>query len=143
MIAETRTFERNTKQRQAILEELQKLASHPTASELYEVVRRRLPRISLGTVYRNLELLAQMGKVRKLIMNATEARYDGNLTRHFHLSCDRCGRIEDLYNIPISVPGDISDSVEGWEIVSHRLEFVGLCPICRQRSNSGIDTVQH
>ena len=142
MITETRTFERNTRQRQAILEELQKLASHPTASELYEVVRQRLPRISLGTVYRNLELLAQSGKVRKLMTSAAEARYDGNLTRHYHLSCDRCGRIEDLYDIPVSMPGNISDSAAGWEIVSHRLEFVGLCPICRQISNSGIDTVQ-
>jgi len=143
MITKTNTFERNTKQRQAILEELQKLASHPTASELYEVVRQRLPKISLGTVYRNLELLAQMGKVRKLITSATEARYDGNLTHHYHLSCDNCGKIEDLYNIPLSVPGNIADSATGWEIVSHRLEFAGLCPNCRQESNSGIDTVQH
>lgn len=142
-MTKTNTFERNTRQRQAILEELQKLASHPTASELYEIVRRRLPRISLGTVYRNLELLAQMGKVHKLATSAAEARYDGNLASHYHLSCDSCGKIEDLYDIPLSVPGNITDSATGWEIVSHRLEFVGLCPICRQETNSEIDTVQH
>ena len=74
-----RGFQRNTPQRKVILEELQKAASHPTAAELYEIVRRRLPRISLGTVYRNLELLSESGLIRKLSMGSAEARFDGDL----------------------------------------------------------------
>ena len=74
----TKPFQRNTRQREVILEELRKLRSHPTAPVLYEIVRRRLPRISLGTVYRNLELLAKSGVVRKLELSDSEARFDGN-----------------------------------------------------------------
>ena len=70
-----------------ILEELQKLRTHPTAAKLYAIVRRRMPKISLGTVYRNLELLNQMGMVRKLDFSGGEARYDGNVEDHDHLRC--------------------------------------------------------
>ena len=58
-------FHRNTKQRKVIIEELRKFHSHPTADEIHRMVRKRLPRISLGTVYRNLALLSQMGMIRK------------------------------------------------------------------------------
>ena len=75
----TNRLQRNTRQRQVILEELQKLTSHPTAAVLYDIVRRRLPKISLGTVYRNLELLARMGMVQKLELAGGEARFDGNV----------------------------------------------------------------
>ena len=72
--------QRTTRQRQVILEELQKLQSHPTAAALYEIVRRRVPKISLGTVYRNLELLARTGLIRKLEFAGAEARFDGNVS---------------------------------------------------------------
>ncbi len=80
----TRKRQRNTQQRQVILEELQKLTSHPTVAEVYEIVRKRLSKISLGTVYRNLELLAQNRTIQKLDISGTEARFDGNPERHWH-----------------------------------------------------------
>ncbi|MGD9277844.1 MAG: transcriptional repressor, partial [Desulfobacterales bacterium] len=74
---------RITKQRQVILEELRQMETHPSADEIYKVVRRRLPRISLGTVYRNLEVLAQMGEIQKLELSGSIKRYDWNTNKHY------------------------------------------------------------
>ena len=78
----TSQFQRNTRQRAVIVEELCKTTAHPTAVELYEVVRRRLPKISLGTVYRNLDLLARLGIIDKLDLSGAEARFDGDVRPH-------------------------------------------------------------
>ena len=92
---------RKTRQRQVILEELQAVTSHPTAVELYQLVRRRLPRVSLGTVYRNLDLLARMGLIEKKEHSGGEARFDANTAQHDHLRCVRCGRVDDLPTPPL------------------------------------------
>ena len=83
---------RMTTQRQVILEELRKLKSHPTAGELCQIVRQRLPRISLGTVYRNLEILSRSGVVLKLDVAGLEMRFDGTVDNHYHVRCLDCGR---------------------------------------------------
>ncbi|MCK4605766.1 MAG: transcriptional repressor [candidate division Zixibacteria bacterium] len=123
--------QRNTKQRQVILEELCKLKSHPTAAELYQVVREKMPRISLGTVYRNLELLAKNRIIQKLDTIGVEARFDGNPARHNHIRCTDCGCVGDLHDIP----GDFLDQrfkqANGWKIIGCRIEFIGICPGCR------------
>jgi len=122
---------RNTRQRQTVLEELKKLRSHPTAAELYEIARRRLPKLSLGTVYRNLELLAADGTIRKLELSGTESRFDGNPERHCHVPCTRCGRVDDLHEVPVDLVGHQFQTLSGYEILDYRLEFVGVCPQCR------------
>ena len=125
---------RNTPQRKVILEELQKVTSHPTAVELYELVRRRMPKISLGTVYRNLEMLSKMGTIQKLELGGSEARFDGDSDHHYHVRCVRCGRVDDLHDLPTVRIGDELKEVGGYEILGHRLEFVGVCVGCRDRS---------
>jgi Fur family ferric uptake transcriptional regulator len=130
-MAETK-FQRNTPQRKAILEELRKVDSHPTAAELYESLRGRLPKISLGTVYRNLELLAEMGLIRKLDLGGAEARFDGDLDAHDHVRCVRCGRIDDVYGAASRSLDDGPAEAAGYQILGHRLEFVGICPQCTQ-----------
>jgi Fur family ferric uptake transcriptional regulator len=127
---------RQTPQRQVVLEELRKLSTHPTAAELYQLTRRRLPKISLGTVYRNLELLAQMGVIRKLEIGGSEARYDGMLERHYHVRCVACGRVEDARDLPAQPVYDEIDTLSGYQILDHRLEFVGICPTCRSGSTA-------
>ena len=74
---------RLTTQRQVILEELGKVKSHPTANEVYDMVRKRLPRIGLGTVYRNLELMAESGMILKLEVGGTQKRFDATASRFF------------------------------------------------------------
>jgi Fur family transcriptional regulator, ferric uptake regulator len=125
---------RDTRQRRVMLEELRGLTSHPTAAELHEITRRRLPRIGLGTVYRNLELLSREGMIGKLESGSAEARYDGNSEPHHHLHCLHCGRIDDA-RVPLAEPvRPVDDDFEGYEILGHRLEFFGICPKCREQA---------
>jgi len=126
--------QRNTQQRRVILEELRKLESHPTAMELHEITRRRLPKISLGTVYRNLELLAQAGTIRKLELGGSEARFDGDVVRHYHVRCVRCGRVDDFPDAPEFPVAQKFTSATGYDIIGHHLEFVGVCPACKASS---------
>ena len=128
-----RKFQRNTRQREVILAELRKLTSHPTAADLYASVRRRLPRISLGTVYRNLELLAKMNVIQKLDLSGTAARFDANPAPHYHVRCVRCGRVGDVHEGPDDPLNGKITEVNGYEILGYRLEFFGLCPQCRKK----------
>jgi len=131
---ETQKLQRNTRQRQVIIEELQKLCSHPTAAELHEIVRQRLPKISLGTVYRNLDLLAGQGLIRKLEISGSEKRYDGTAEEHYHVRCVVCQRIDDLYDLPADFGDDDYANLNGYEIIGHHLEFVGICPDCKKQN---------
>jgi Fe2+ or Zn2+ uptake regulation protein len=128
-------LQRDTRQRRAVLEVLQSLTSHPTATELHRLVRRRLPRISLGTVYRNLEALTKAGRARKLESGHREARFDGNCSGHYHVRCLECGRVADVHGASAEVrPEQVARST-GYRILGHRLEFVGICPGCRERES--------
>ncbi len=119
-----------TTQRRVILEELRKVTSHPTADMVYKMVRKRLPRISLGTVYRNLEVLSEQGLIQKLNIGGARMRFDGNTSEHCHIRCVVCGRVDDLPEEPtVSLPELGSES--GYEILGHWLELYGRCPDCR------------
>ena len=128
-------FQRNTRQRQVILEELRKVNSHPTAGELHEIVRRRLPKISLGTVYRNLELLAGMSVIQKLQIGG-ETRFDGDTRQHDHVRCVQCGRVEDIEGEPLALDEGRHHACRGYEIHGHRLELLGTCPACRRKQQA-------
>ncbi|UCD59265.1 MAG: transcriptional repressor [Candidatus Hydrogenedentota bacterium] len=124
---------RMTRQRQTILEEIRKVDSHPSADEIYEMVRRRLPRISLGTVYRNLEVLSDCGMIQKLDLGTSQRRFDGKMDDHYHVRCIRCNRVEDVPVAPASKLEEALRKVSDYDITGHRLEFVGLCPKCKKR----------
>jgi Fur family ferric uptake transcriptional regulator len=126
---------RMTRQREVILEELRKVNTHPSADEVYEMVRKRLPRISLGTVYRNLEILSESGVIQKLEPGCTLKRFDGNPSEHSHIRCIRCDRIADVPMIP-GFEIDLEQiNASDFEITGHRLEFLGVCPQCSGISN--------
>lgn len=121
---------RMTQQRKVILEELRRCNTHPSADEVYEVVRKRIPRISLGTVYRNLEILVAQGEIQKLELGGAINRYDGVSKRHYHIRCIECGRVDDA---PVAPLNQLEDELYGatvYTIIGHRLEFMGLCPKC-------------
>ncbi len=121
---------RTTEQRTVILEELRKRRDHPGADELYLQVRQRLPRISLGTVYRNLELLAAQGIIQRLDFGPGQMRFDPVAEPHGHFRCTRCGAVEDL-PFPVRLP---RLSRMAWTrrrvITGGRAEYFGLCPAC-------------
>ncbi|MFH1990832.1 MAG: transcriptional repressor [Pseudomonadota bacterium] len=125
---------RMTRQRKLILDVLRQVNAHPGADEIYDMVRKRLPNISLGTVYRNLEVLSESGEIQKLELGGTIKRYDWNPNKHYHIRCTRCGRVDDA---PIAPLKQLENELYGatvYTIIGHRLEFVGLCPACSKQT---------
>jgi len=123
----------NTSQRRIIIEELKKLDTHPTADELYAIVRKRLPQISLGTVYRNLELLAEAGMIQKLELSGRQKRFDGRPEAHFHMRCRNCGGVVDVCDSGLTeIDHELEDLLGRLQIESYHLELSGLCPQCRK-----------
>ena len=121
---------RLTNQRKVILEELRAVTSHPTADEVYGMVRKRMPRISLGTVYRNLEVLSALGLVRKLENAAGQKRFDGDVSPHHHVRCEICGKVGDIFDT-LDIVGIDQGLRTDFQITGHTLEFTGVCPDCQ------------
>ena len=123
---------RMTKQRKAILEVLRSTDTHPTADWIYEKVRDIIPNISLGTVYRNLGILRDMGEIMELNFGSTYSRYDGNPDNHYHFCCSECGNV---YDLKLPVLDTIDEEVKnktGNKVEHHRLEFYGVCNDCQE-----------
>lgn len=121
---------RMTKQRRLILQALRENNIHPTADMVYEMVRKKMPRISLGTVYRNLEILTALGEIQTLELSGSQKRYDGIPQKHYHIRCLHCGRVDDAPVAPLNrLEDDLYESTV-YTIMGHRLEFIGLCPDC-------------
>ena len=110
-----------------------KVITHPSADEVYEMVRKRLPRISLGTVYRNLEILSESGDIQKLEPGCSLKRFDGDTSEHCHIRCVRCDRIADAPLPDVKFDLEQVESSD-FEITGHRLEFLGLCSECSDNS---------
>jgi Fur family ferric uptake transcriptional regulator len=123
--------QRMTRQRQVVLEEVRKVRIHPTADEVYEMVRLRLPKVSLGTVYRNLDRLSREGLINT-IEGPGQRRYDGELEDHVHLRCTRCGHIDDVESLeqPLERFNDVGGT---FEIEGYRVEFLGVCGGCKKQ----------
>jgi Fe2+ or Zn2+ uptake regulation protein len=122
---------RQTRQRGLILDVVRSTMDHPTADWVYRQARRRLPRISLGTVYRNLKRLAELGIIREIHAGGHPARFDGNTGRHYHIRCLGCGRVNDL---PMSVDPRFEEEAGramNYRVLGHQLEVQGLCPLCQ------------
>jgi Fur family ferric uptake transcriptional regulator len=121
---------RKTTQRRIILEELCKVYFHPTASDVYEMVRKKLPKVSLGTVYRNLELLSSCNTIQKLDFGEPHKRFDGNPEPHYHINCTKCGRVDDA-RIPLKPELEReARQASGYHINSHHISYNGICPDC-------------
>ena len=131
---------RITRQRRIILDELRKTTTHPTADEVYERVRKAIPRISLGTVYRNLQTLAAEGEIGELI-DCGRMRFDWDTSEHNHIRCLACGRIDDLkVKLPAGIP-DQKSGLDGYEVLGYKVEFAGICPSCaRECGKISIDS---
>jgi len=127
---------RLTTQRQIILEELAKVTSHPTANEVYDMVRKRLPRIGLGTVYRNLELLAESGVILKLEVGGTQKRFDATIDAHYHIRCSSCGRVDDIDMEVQDKINTIAAETCDYEILGHHIEFSGICKDCADKEET-------
>ena len=122
---------RNSKQKEAILRILKGATSHPTADWLYEEVRGEIPHISLGTVYRNLSVLKQEGKILELDLAGTVRRFDGHVQNHYHLRCEQCDCVVDV-DEPVNKEIDKKVARKtGFKVSHHILEFRGVCKDCQ------------
>lgn len=128
-------IQRMTHQRRVILEVIQESGDHPTADEVYERVRKKLPHVSLGTVYRNLDVLATTGMISRIGPEFTQMHFDRDTTEHYHMTCIECGRIEDM---PLETRDSTMEHLESalghlnkYGVFGHRLEFFGLCEQCK------------
>jgi len=123
---------RMTHQREIILDELNRSKVHPTADELYESIRKKLPRISLATVYRNLEILSKAGLIKKLEISGRQKRFDWDPEPHNHVFCIQCHQVDNISTPVSQVPavGPIHD--KGYRVTGCRIEFFGLCPKCQK-----------
>ena len=124
---------RHSIQRDEILNFLCSTADHPTAEQIYVQVRKTIPNISLGTVYRNLALLEDLGKVRRVTSGHDAEHFDANMSEHHHFICSKCGSIID---VKIDDPGladlagkKVAGCITGYDIVFH-----GLCECCAEKA---------
>lgn len=109
---------------------------HPTAETIYENLREEYPKISLGTVYRNLSLLTDIGEIRTISTGVGPDRFDGNVLPHYHFICRHCGQVIDLNvheleHINLLAQHDFPGVIEG-----HRVFFYGSCAACAKDKNS-------
>ena len=119
-------------QREAILSELRSLRTHPTAEELYNRLCPRMPKISIGTVYRKLEQLSAAGIIRKLELSDRMRRFDGDLSPHFHRRCCSCGSVSDIPTERMEpLFGELAAAAARNGCSGYNVEFTGVCGDCR------------
>ncbi len=125
---------RMTNQREMILQELRKSREHLTADELYERVKKKMPRISLATVYRNLEILSEIGLIGKLEVSGRQKRFDWDVEDHDHVYCVECHRVDNLEIARDKLGVKSPEAISGYKITGYRLEFSGLCQRCSEKN---------
>lgn len=124
-------MKRNTIQHKLVLEAVFELANHSTAEAVTEHIRHNYPNISIGTVYRNLNLLAQDGEIAKITVPNSADRFDHILKDHYHMRCSTCG---NFFDIDIAYIKDIDEKVEsltGFKLHGHEILFNGICNECK------------
>ena len=121
-----------SRQRELVLAEVKSSREHPTANMVYAALKADNPSLSLGTVYRNLNLLAQMGQIHKIGMPEGSDRFDGRTDEHYHMLCQKCGRVYDVQLDTLSELDGQIQSQTGFLVHSHDLIVRGVCRACQQ-----------
>jgi len=121
---------RRTRQRQLVLEAVRASDDHPTAAQVFQRVRRRLPGIAYATIYNALRWWVERSELSEFTFGAAAARYDRNRDRHDHAICTRCGRLMDVnVRLPRKLLAEVRRRT-GLATASHHVQFLGLCPTC-------------
>lgn len=122
-----------SRQRESIKNSLMSRHDHPTADTLYMSIREEFPNISLGTVYRNLSLLVELGEIRKLSCGEGADRFDADTTPHYHFVCSNCGEVIDLHMDTLEAMNDAAREYCQGRIESHITYFYGTCENCLKK----------
>ena len=115
-------------QREQIYQMVSMTNQHPTAEIVYHQLKQSMPRLSLGTVYRNLHRMAQDGRLIEI--DGAVARFDANIQPHSHFRCRFCGRVSDFPELSYDASLDQCAMESGWQVDGHSLIFYGICPDC-------------
>ncbi len=135
MIRSNQPLRKNSRQRSAILTLLRSTKSHPGAAWIYEQLKPSIPALSQGTVYRNLALLAEQGDIQVLRSGSGMDHYDADCSLHYHVICEKCGRIDDVMLPPAQDREAEAEKMTGYRVRSHRTDFIGICPDCQSSGN--------
>ena len=122
---------KHSRQRDAVYQNLCMRTDHPTAEELYLSLKTEIPALSLATVYRNLSMLESENKIIRIGSGGT-ARYDGNVSPHYHLTCLECGSVHDIFMKESDICKAAAKHFSG-KILSHTVMFTGYCPECSEK----------
>jgi Fe2+ or Zn2+ uptake regulation protein len=129
---------RQSKQRNMILDLIRSTDTHPTADWLYSQLKSKIPSLSLGTVYRNLNILSENGQIQKIASGSTFDRFEGNTAPHYHLICENCGKVEDFQMEGYQEINDKANRNTNFKVDRHCIEFFGICAECRAKQKSNI-----
>lgn len=126
-------FMNYSKQRELIFNALKENVVHPTAEYLYEILKENNPNLSLGTVYRNLNQLAENGTIKKIEGLENSSHFDHNTHEHFHFICDKCKRV---FDISVNIAPDIASKTEketGFTVKGYDIAIHGICNECKNK----------
>lgn len=123
---------RITQQREAVLDHLLSTRDHPSARQIWKAAKKKVPGISLSTVYNSLAELSRLGLIKALEFNEMENRYEGNLAQHINLICTRCGRISD-YMTAHTIDMEQVREITRFRASHSRFELYGICAECADK----------
>lgn len=124
-----------SRQRESIKACLMARHDHPTADALYTLIREEYPNISLGTVYRNLNLLVELGEIKKLTCGDGADRFDADTSPHYHFVCNHCGKVSDLPLAPMDNINHMAQEHADGTVDSHTIYFYGICKDCSENNS--------
>ncbi|MBN2103367.1 transcriptional repressor [bacterium] len=130
------TSYRQSRQRRRILQLLKETHTHPTVDWMYQQLKPEFPKLSLGTIYRNLSILTEQGLVNKIKSGSTFDRFEANTGTHYHFICESCGCMQDL---EMPVRKDLNDEARqftNFDVQKHQIHFFGLCSDCRSKKTA-------
>jgi Fe2+ or Zn2+ uptake regulation protein len=120
-----------TSQRRAVLEALKEAQGHPSAEDIYLIVKKKNPRVALGTVYQALSVLEEIGVVGSKHWSESPTRYDLNVEPHLDIRCARCGEVSEIPGVEL---GELEEHIRNntpYEVTRATVVIEGLCPACR------------
>lgn len=122
---------RITPQRHAILAYLVESMGHPTADDIYRALEPKFPSMSVATVYNNLKMFIEAGMVRELTYGDNSSRFDANVSDHYHVICEKCGKIEDFSYPSLADVEREAEKSTGFQVNGLRMELYGICKSCK------------
>ncbi|MHA6532942.1 peroxide-responsive transcriptional repressor PerR [Paenibacillus sp. BAC0078] len=126
---------RITPQRHAILTYLMEAMNHPTADDIYRALEPQFPSMSVATVYNNLKMFMEAGMVRELTYGDNSSRFDANVSDHYHVICQECGKIEDFSYPSLHEVEQRAEQDTGFKIHGLRMELYGVCKCCSEKQH--------